>query len=49
VIAFVTATKVQRTVISPSGHVQPPRTVAQGGTPDLPVVAADSNGDFFFA
>ena len=49
VVTFVTPTEVQRTVISPRGSVGAPQTVAAGNSPDLPVVAADRNGDFFFA
>jgi hypothetical protein len=49
VVTFVTPTEVQRTVISPNGSVGSPQTVAQGDSPDLPVVAADPRGDFFFA
>jgi hypothetical protein len=49
VVTFVTPTEVQRTVISPSGSVGTPQTVATGNSPDLPVVAADPQGDFFFA
>ncbi len=49
VVTFVTPTAVQRTVISPHGRVGAPQTVAQGSSPDLPVVAADPRGDFFFA
>ena len=49
VVVFVTATEVQRTVISPSGRVGVPQTVAEADSPDLPVVAADPFGDFFFA